>query len=75
VLHRRVWTILGNPGVVIDDGQIVATWRPKKQGKRLGLNIEAFGPVSPALRAEIEREAALLAPVRGCVSATVSIAD
>jgi hypothetical protein len=72
-LHRRVWTILGNPGVVIDDGQIVATWRPKKQGKRLGLNVEAFGTVSPSLRAEIEHEAALLAPVRGCTSATVTI--
>lgn len=74
-LHRRVWTILGNPGVVIEDGQIVATWRPQKKGKRLGLSVEAFGPLSPATRDEIEAEAALLAPLRGCTSAAVTFAD
>ena len=74
-LHRRVWTILGNPGVVVDDGEIVATWRPQKKGKRLGLNVEAFRPLGPETRAEIEAEAALLAPLRGCTSAAVSLVE
>lgn len=28
-LHRRVWRILGNPGVVLADGHIVRLWRPQ----------------------------------------------
>jgi len=72
-LHRRVWTVLGNPGVVVDDGQIVGTWRPQKKGKRLGLKIEAFGALGPETRAEIEAEAARLASLRGCTSVDVTI--
>jgi hypothetical protein len=74
-LHRRVWTVLGNPGVVVDEGQIVGTWRPQKKGKRLGLNVEAFGPLAPETRDEIEAEAALLAPLRGCTSASVTFSE
>jgi len=74
-LHRRVWTLLGNPGVVVEDGQIIATWRPQKKGKRLDLNVEAFGPLAPETRAEIEAEAALLAPLRSCTTAAVSFND
>lgn len=73
-LHRRVWAALGNPGVVLAAGQIAATWRPRKKGKRLAIAVEAFAPLPRAVRDEIEAEAALLAPHRGCASAEVSFA-
>src|SRR5262249_23221803 len=75
VLHRRVWTILGNPGVVLVDGQLVGIWRPQKKGKRLGIAIQAFTKLSKKARDGIEAEAALLAPHRGCTSAEVTFAE
>lgn len=74
-LHRRVWAALGNPGVVLAEGQIAGTWRPRKTGKRLSITVEAFAPLSQAIRDEVEAEAALLAPHRGCASAEVVFAE
>ena len=74
-LHRRVWRILGNPGVVLVDGQVVGLWRPQKKGRRLVVTVETFTPLSRQARAEIDAEAALLAPYRGCTSADVAFAD
>ena len=74
-LHRRVWKIIGNPGVALADGKVVGLWRPKKVGKRLLLTLEGLTSTSKALRAEIEAEAALLAPLRGCASAEVTFVD
>ena len=74
-LHRRVWKIIGNPGVVLADGELVGLWRPKKSGKRLQVTVEVVAPVSRSVRAEIEAEAALLAPSRGCTSAEVLFAE
>jgi hypothetical protein len=74
-LHRRVWRILGNPGVVLEEGQVVGLWRAKKKGPRLALSIETFAGLSGQTRAEIETEAQLLAPFRGCTSADVAFAD
>ena len=69
--HRQVWTVLGNPGVVLVDGEIAGTWRPQKKGRRLSVAVAAFGPLSPGTRAEIEAEATLLGPIRGCTSVEV----
>ena len=74
-LHRRVWKILGNPGVVLADGHLVGLWRPQKKGRRLVVTVETLAPVSRTVRAEVEGEAALIAPYRGCASAAVAFAD
>ncbi len=73
-LHRRFWRSLGNPGVVLVDGYIAGLWRPRKQGKRLAVTVETLTPVSQQVRTEIEAEAALLAPYRGCTSVGVTFA-
>ena len=74
-LHRRVWQPLGNPGVVLVDGRLVATWRPRKKGRRLLITVEPFERIPPAARPEIEAEAESLAPYRGGESAEVVFAD
>jgi uncharacterized protein YcaQ len=71
--HRQVWAALGNPGALLVDGEIVGTWRPQKQGKRLTVAISAFGPIPRPTRAEVEAEAALLGPIRACTSVAVTI--
>ncbi len=70
--HRQVWAALGNAGVVPLDGEVAASWRAQKKGKRLTIAVEPFGPPAPQARAEIEAEAALLGPFRACTSVEVS---
>jgi len=70
-LRARVRRPIGNPGVVLVDGDLAGLWRPAKKGRRLVLTVE---PVTPAARRAadaIDAEAALLAPHRGCEVAEV----
>jgi len=71
-IQKRVWRVIGNPGIVLANGEIVGTWRPRKKGKRFGVTIEAVAPLAKGIRAEIEAEATLLAPFRGCTSSEVT---
>ena len=59
---KDLWRILGRPGGVLVDGEIAGTWRPRKAGKRLSVQVELWRTVpAGALSAEAER----LAAVRG----------
>ncbi len=62
--HKLVWGALGNPGVVLSDGEILGIWRPQKKGQRLLLTVTELQPVPPNVRAEIEAEATLFGPFR-----------
>jgi hypothetical protein len=64
----RVWRAINGAGMVLADGEAVATWRARKQGKRLAVTAEAF---APAPRDAVQAEAERLAPHRGCATATV----
>ena len=33
--QKRLWRAIGNPGVVLADGEVAGGWRPQKKGKRL----------------------------------------
>nr|WP_181428804.1 winged helix DNA-binding domain-containing protein [Modestobacter versicolor] len=67
---KDVWRILGRPGGVLVDGEIAGTWRPRKAGTRLGVQVELWRDVPrPALEAEAER----LAAVRGTELAGVEV--
>lgn len=65
--HRKeVWKMLGNPGVVLADGDIAATWRSTASGrKRLTFTITPFTGLSPATRKLAESEANRIATTRG----------
>ncbi len=70
--QKEVWKILGNPGVLLADGDIAGTWRTKGAGKRLEFTITAFDPPSPTTREEAEAEASRLATTRGFETHTVT---
>jgi DNA glycosylase AlkZ-like len=70
-LHRKLWRTVGNPGVLLADGNAVASWRSRKNGKRMNITIEQFDGISDEKRPEIEAEAATLAPFNGCTSVKV----
>lgn len=64
--HRtEVWKVLGNPGAVLADGEIVGVWRAKVAGNRLDVTVTPLLPLSAAARAQLEPEAATVATARG----------
>jgi hypothetical protein len=72
--QKEVWRTLGNPGVVILDGEIAGVWRAKISGrKRVDLTVTPFGSISAAGRKKIEEEAAHVARGRDVPEATVTI--
>ena len=72
--QKEVWRILGNPGVLLLDGEIAGVWRPKMSGrKRIELTVTPFVPVPASRRHSIETEAAEVARARGVPEATVTL--
>jgi hypothetical protein len=70
--RKEVWKMLGNPGVLLADGDIAGTWRAKASGAKLALTVTAFDPLRPADREAAEAEAARVAQARGFAKHTVS---
>jgi hypothetical protein len=68
--RTMVWPSIGAPGALVVDGEIVAAWRSQKKSTVLRVQISYFGrPIAAAL---IEREAQLLADLRGCRTVEVT---
>ena len=70
--RKEVWKMLGNPGVLIADGDIAGTWRTKASGAKLTFTVTAFDPLRPAVREEAEAEAERVATARGFEKHAVS---
>jgi Winged helix DNA-binding domain len=58
---KELWRILGRPGGVLVDGEIVGTWRAKKAGPSLTVTVDAWEPVEQGL---LEEQAERLAAFR-----------
>jgi hypothetical protein len=67
-----VWKSVGEPGTVLADGQLVASYRPRKSGKKLSLTVSSFEGLSSRQRSAIEGEAEAVAALRGCSSCEVT---
>ena len=57
--------MLGGPGTVLVDGEVVALWRPAKKGAKLVVTVQPLTDLAPAARDELAAEAQRLAPFRG----------
>jgi Winged helix DNA-binding domain len=72
--QKEVWRVLGNPGVLLVDGEIAGVWRAKiAGGKRVDLTVTPFGSLKAATRKAVEAEAAEVARARGVPDATVTV--
>ena len=63
--RKVLWPAIGWPGGVLVDGEIAAAWRTRAKGKRIGLEIEPFTPLSAKTKRAIEAESAIIATSRG----------
>lgn len=62
-----MWRILGRPGAIVADGEVVGTWRPRASGRKLTVRIEPWGRLSAGDRALVQEQAGRLAVHRGSV--------
>ncbi|GGQ67646.1 DNA glycosylase AlkZ-like family protein [Couchioplanes azureus] len=71
--QKEVWRTLGNPGVILVDGEIAGVWRAKTAGrKRVDLTVTPFATLTPKVRKSLEAEAAVVARAREVTEATVA---
>ncbi|BCJ52489.1 hypothetical protein Asp14428_39640 [Actinoplanes sp. NBRC 14428] len=71
--QKEVWRILGNPGVILVDGEIAGVWRAKMAGrKRVDLAVTPFGTLGAKARRALEDEAAVVARAREVPDAAVT---
>ncbi|WP_233413738.1 DNA glycosylase AlkZ-like family protein [Nucisporomicrobium flavum] len=71
--QKEVWRVLGNPGVILVDGEIAGVWRAKMAGrKRVELTVTPFGTLTARSRKPLEEEAGVVARAREVPEATVA---
>lgn len=62
--HKALWPVIGQPGAVLVDGEVVGTWRTKATERRLTVTVDAFDALRPARRKEVEQAAERIAACR-----------
>lgn len=71
--QKEVWRTLGNPGVLLLDGEVAGVWRAKTAGsRRVDLIVTPFATLAAADRKRIDDEAAHVARAREVDEATVA---
>lgn len=68
----EVWRVIGRPGAVLADGDVVGSWRARKAGRNLDLAVTPFATVPSRLRDAIGAQAERLAAFRGLALRSVS---
>ena len=62
---KALWPVLGRPGAVLVDGEVAGTWRPRKAGSALNVEVDLWVRSTAALRDRIAAGAQALADHRG----------
>ncbi|MEU7780076.1 winged helix DNA-binding domain-containing protein [Micromonospora parva] len=61
---KQLWPVLGRPGAVLVDGELVGTWRPRKSGKTFTVAVQPWRRLSDATRKAVTGQAERLATYR-----------
>jgi len=72
---KALWPVLGRPGAVLVDAEIVGTWRPRKSGRQFRVQVELWGEPSSSLRASVSAQAERLAAHRGVSLSGIDFVD
>ena len=65
VRRKALWKVLGSPGGLLVDGEVVGTWRVRTTGTRIDLTVATFEDLSRRARRDLDDEAERLAADRG----------
>ena len=63
--RKDVWRIIGRPGAIVVDGEVLGTWRPKTSGDQLTVTIDLWRRPTSRERSKLDEEAERLAAFRG----------
>jgi hypothetical protein len=73
--QKQIWRPLGNPGVLLHDGELVGVWRAKMAGRsRVDLTVTPFETLGAAALRGVEEQAEVVAVARGVPQARVVVA-
>jgi hypothetical protein len=72
--RKTLWRMIGNPGAVLVDGEVLGSWKAKLARKRLAITVEEFAPLTRTLKKKVAEEADRVAVARGVEGADVSYA-
>lgn len=62
--RQELWRVIGRPGAVVGDGEVLGTWRPRTAKGRLTLRVDPWTRLTAATRALVEEQAERLAAHR-----------
>ncbi|WP_433317783.1 winged helix DNA-binding domain-containing protein [Micromonospora chersina] len=68
---KELWPVLGRPGAVLVDGELVGTWRPRKSGRTFKVAVQPWRTLSASTRNDIVEQAERLAAYRSASLAGV----
>ncbi|MFE9873383.1 winged helix DNA-binding domain-containing protein [Micromonospora sp. NPDC005686] len=71
---KELWPVLGRPGAVLADGELVGTWRPRKSGRSFTVAVQQWRKLTGGTRDAVVAEAERLAAYRGVPLAGVDFA-
>ncbi len=71
---KELWPVLGRPGAVLTDAEIVGSWRPRKAGSKFTVEVRPWGKLTAATREAITEQAQRLAAYRGIALTGVDFA-
>ncbi|WP_307844805.1 DNA glycosylase AlkZ-like family protein [Actinotalea solisilvae] len=63
--RSALWPVLGRPGAVVLDGEVVGLWRPRAAGRRLRVQVTPWVPWTAKVERAVDTEAERLAAFRG----------
>jgi hypothetical protein len=69
--RKKLWPVIGRPGAIVVDGEVVGTWRPKTAGGSLTIRTERWSRFTKAMPKALEEQAERLAAFRGVTLAGV----
>jgi hypothetical protein len=69
---KELWPVLGRPGAVLVDGDLVGTWRARKTGPRTDITVHGWTRVD---RSRVAEQAELLAAFRSTRLGALDITD
>lgn len=70
--RKDLWRVLGRPGAIVADGEVIGTWRPRTAAGRLTVAIDPWGRLAARDRTLVEEQSERLAAHRGVVLAGVT---